>query len=242
VGDVPIDRFSVDHALVAMQALPADLKPATRAHVARAISRVLTLAAFPCRIIPVNPLPKGFVPSPGKPPARSWWRPADDADLLECDEVPLLFRFFYGFTFREGLRESEAGGLTWRDVAGGSLTLDENKTDDARSWMLYPGTAEALAAWKQIVKRAGIPTGDADRVFVHIDGQHKGTPLYVKHLAEDFRDHVTKSGLWRADFAAGPNRKRLDFHDLRGGFVSWALATGRTEAWVTDSNRSAVPA
>jgi hypothetical protein len=29
-------------------------------------------------------------------------------------------------------------------------------------------------------------------------------------------------------------RKQLDFHDLRGGFVTWALATGLTEAWVTD--------
>ncbi len=71
--------------------------------------------------------------------------------------MPSLFRLVYGFTFREGLRESEAGGLTWKDVRSGSLTLDENKTDDARGWMLYPGTPEALAVWKQMVKRAGLP-------------------------------------------------------------------------------------
>jgi hypothetical protein len=51
---------------------------------------------------------------------------------------------------------------------------------------------------------------------------------------------VTDADLWRLDFAEKKRedgsraRKQLDFHDLRGGFVTWALATGRTEAWVTD--------
>jgi hypothetical protein len=105
LGDVPLDRVTVEHGFAAMQALPPMKRP-TRSHHARALNRVLNLAVFPCRLITVNPLPKGFVPSPGKSPARAWWKPADDADLCcACDDVPLLFRFFYGFTFREGLRE-----------------------------------------------------------------------------------------------------------------------------------------
>ena len=234
VGDMPLDRFTLEHALDAMRVLPAGMKRSTRAHHARALNRLLNLAVFPCRLIATNPLPRGFVPSAGKPPARSWWRPADDADLCACEDVPLLFRFFYGFTFREGLRESEAADLTWSDVRGASLALDENKTDDPRAWALYPGTPEALQAWRRIVKAAGLPSGDADPVFVHVAGNHKGKRLYPGHLAQDLRDHVTKAALWRPEFATGENRKQLDFHDLRGGFVSWALATGRTEAWVTD--------
>jgi hypothetical protein len=41
-------------------------------------------------------------------------------------------------------------------------------------------------------------------------------------FAEKMRDDGTRA------------RKHRDFHDLRGGFVTWALATSLTEAWVTD--------
>jgi len=242
VGDVPVADgvFTVEHALAGMSSLPAHLSPTTRAHVARALNRLLNLATFPCRLITRNPLPKGFVPPPAKAPARAWWRPEDDAKLCASRSIELVYRVFYGFTFREGCRESESGNATWGDVRSGCFTLDENKTDDPRSWKLHVGTPEALAAWRRIVAAAGLPTRDSDPIFVHVDGRHKGKRIHLAHLADDFRGHVTKADLWRPDFAAKKRddgsavRKQLDFHDLRGGFVTWALATGRTEAWVTD--------
>ena len=64
---------------------------------------------------------------------------------MGCNEVPLVERLFYGVLAREGLRASEALSLTWEDVdlENGMLHLDENKTDDARSWALDLGVAEA---------------------------------------------------------------------------------------------------
>ena len=61
---------------------------------------------------------------------------------MACKEVPLVLRLFYGVLAREGMRESEAINLLWNrlDLEHGSLTLDENKSDDARAW--------ALDAWR----------------------------------------------------------------------------------------------
>lgn len=236
LAEVPIDLVTLDHGMAAMRSIPADASPTTRAHYARALSRVLSLAVMPGRLIKASPLPKGFVPRTPKPPARAWWKPADDAALARAAStaVPLVYRLFYAFVFREGLRASEAAGLRWKDVAGKSLALDENKTGDARAWALYPGTTEALAAWRKVVASVGLPTGDEAPVFVHVRGPARGKPLHVKHLADDFQRHVREAGLWRAEFDKAPNRKQLRFHDVRAGFVSWALATGRTETWVQD--------
>ncbi len=238
VGDVPLDAFMEAHALAAMAALPKHLAPATRAHVAHALSRLLKLARFPAGLIKVHPLSPGFVPLRGPRKAGAWWRPDDDKALMARTDVPLVSRLFYGFTFREGLREDEAAPLTWRDLRvekkGARILLDENKTDDPRSWALYPGTHEALTKWRAILGEAGLPVQDDAPIFVHHDGRNKGTGLYVKHLAETFRAHVVRAELWRPEFDKAPNRMRLRFHDVRAGFVSWALATGRSEAWVTD--------
>ena len=74
----------------------------------------------------------------------------EDARLLGCLSVPLSYRLLYGFLSREGMRKSEALGLTWGDIdlARGAVCLDANKTDDPRTWALDPGVAEALRrAW-----------------------------------------------------------------------------------------------
>jgi integrase len=238
VGDVPLSVFTEAHALAAMGALPKRLASATRAHVAHALSHLLKLARFPAGLIKAHPLSPGFVPLRGPRKAGAWWRPDDDAALLAHVGVPLVSRLFYGFTLREGLREDEAAPLTWRDVRvekkGARIILDENKTDDPRSWALYPGTYEALTAWRELLRAVGLPVQDDAPIFVHHKGRYKGTRLYVKHLAETFRAHVVRAELWRSEFDKAPNRMRLRFHDVRAGFVSWALATGRSEAWVTD--------
>jgi integrase len=60
--------------------------------------------------------------------------------------VPILRRVFYGFLAREGMRSSEALGLSWDDLdlKRGVVRLDENKTDDPRAWALSAGVVEAL--------------------------------------------------------------------------------------------------
>jgi integrase len=84
--------------------------------------------------------------------ARSWHADTStssgvkSATKLASVEVPLAWRIFCGFLQREGLRRCAATRLTWGDfdLERGSVTLDENKTDDPRAWALSPGVAATL--------------------------------------------------------------------------------------------------
>jgi integrase len=233
LGSVPIGAFTLDHAETAMRHLPPEAKrPATRRGYAQVIHRVLALAVYPCRYIATNPLPKGFMPKVGKPPAHSYLYPAEDAALMACigtkekPGVPLAYRLLYGFLAREGCRLGEALALRWQDVDLdlGVLKLDANKTDDARAWQMDPGVVRALKAWKRIV-------GDGFQfVFVHGEGI-----LGKDQLAERLRADLLTAKVDRAELHKdGENRGKFRVHDLRGTFVTLSLANGKTETWVAD--------
>lgn len=231
LGAVALTKVSLDHAERAMAGLPEDVKrPATRRHYAQVLHRTLALAVYPCRLIPANPLPKGFLPKIGKPPAFPYLYPDEDAALLSApnDKVPLWRRVLFGFLSREGCRISEATALTFEDVdlRRGSLTLSENKTDDVRTWALNPGVTRALAAWKKL---RGAHKGDP--VFVGADGAE----LTAESLAPELRADLTVAGVTRRElFAADKNRSALRVHDLRATFITLSLASGKTETWVQD--------
>lgn len=235
LGDLPIDRVTLDHALEAKRNLPADVKrPATRRHYAQLISRVMGLAVYPCRYIASNPLPKGFVPNSGKPPSFPYLYPAEDAALLACsmpyaEPVPLCYRVLFGFLAREGCREGEALAAQVRDfnLELGTLRLDENKSDDPREWALDPGVVRALRTW---VKRRGAKPDD----FMFVD--ENGAALTMDHrLAEVLRSALLAAGVDRRELHHdGTNTRKIRVHDLRGTFVTLALANGRTETWVAD--------
>ena len=229
VGDVPLVRFTVDHAEVVMRSLPETMAPRTRRQIAQVMHRVLAIAVFPARIIATNPLPPGFLPTPKDRKALTYLYPDEDRALLECQEVPLGYRVLYGFLTREGMRRSEAGQLTWGDVdlGRGGLTLDENKTDDPRAWALDPGVRRALQAWW---KRCG-ETGETAPVFV--DSAQE--PLNLSRIAETLRDHLQTAGVTRAAlYARTTSRQPIRAHDLRATFITVSLANGRSESWVSD--------
>lgn len=149
LGDLPCDGFTVQHAETAMQHLPESAKrPATRRQYAQLLHRVLGLAVYPCRYISSSPLPKGFMPKIGKPPGFTYVRPAEDEALMAREAVPLCWRVLFGFLAREGCRKGEALAFQVRDfdLDAGNVRLDENKTDDPRSWALDKGVARALKA------------------------------------------------------------------------------------------------
>ncbi len=230
LGDIPIDRFTLEHAEQAMQKLPPEAKrPGTRRHYAQTIARVLALAVYPCRIITVNPLPKGFMPKVGKPPAFPYLYPDEDAALLRHTALPLGYRLLWGFLDREGLRSGEAIALRVGldlDVERGVLKLDENKTDDARSWALDPGVTAALKRWIEIRKAK-----PGDLLFI----DENGGPIDGERLADKLRAHLHAAGVTRNELLnAGVNRGRMRVHDLRGTFVTLALANGKSETWVAD--------
>ena len=221
IGNVPLKDFKLEHAERAMAGLPDGLSPTTRRAYAQLISKVLKLAVYPCKYITASPLPPEFMPSRGNSKAFSFLYPDEDAKLLAFVEVPVERRLLYGVLAREGMRLSEAKGLTWRelDLERGTLTLDKNKTSDPRVWALNPEVAEALRRWRK-------KHPNSTQVF-------EGLP--VDHMADVFRTDLKAAGVKRAElFEASDQRSPIRVHDLRATFVTLALANGRTEAWVTD--------
>ena len=230
LGDVPIDRLTLEHADAVLRDLPAVAKrPGTRRHYAQLVHRVLSLAVYPLKLIKASPLPRGWLPKPGKPPAYPYLHPADDALLLASKAVPLEWRVFWGFCDREGARVGEAAQMRLGvelDLDRGTVSLDENKTDDPRTWAVGDDVQRALSRWCELRKLSR-----GDLVFT----DHAGDPITVGKLAEQLRTHVTAAGIDRPELTErGTNRGRLRAHDLRGTFVTLALATGRTETWVAD--------
>ncbi len=223
VGHVPVADFTIDHAEQVMRALPSGFARATRRHVAQLLHRVLGLAVYPTRLIESNPLPRGWLPSPGKPKALTFLFPDEDATLLGCTDVPLAHRVLYGFLAREGMRKGEALSLCWRDLdlERGAVTLDMNKSDDPRAWAMSAGVAEALQAWHDHCD----PEDDDERVFAGLGDVHAST----------LREHLSTAGVERAQlFERSKVRQPMRLHDLRATFVTLALAHGRSEAWVAD--------
>src|SRR5690606_8873528 len=115
----------------------------------------------------------------------------------------------------------------------GSVRLDDNKTDDPRSWALQPDVVAALRAWREILaeRSAGLVAPTA-RVIV---GLRRGKGVDLEHGAIHFRDHITLAGVTRPElFERSTSRQPIRLHDLRATFVTVSLANGRTDAWVTD--------
>ena len=206
------------------------LAPATRRQVAQYMHRLLAMAAYPCRLRSANPIPENWLPKVGDTKAKECLYPSEDRALLACRGVPLVRRLAYGFMCREGMRRGELQRLTWADVdlERGRVDLDINKTDEPRAWALSPGVAAALALWKRIAPKPRLrkdAAAAAARVFA----------IDVDELTRNLHDDLKLAGVTRAKlFERSSQRLALRVHDLRGTFVTNALAMGRTEAWVSD--------
>ena len=232
---VTIAGFSLDDAERVMRALPHE-EAGTRRHYALLVHRVLSLAVFPLRLRPDNPLPRGFLPKKPADKAKAHLYPDEDRRLLECFDVPFCWRLFYGFLDREGCRSwSEAAAFTLSDVDldRGVIKLDENKTDDPRAWALDPGVVRALRA--SIARReaaAGAPLPPDALLFVDDEGRPMDSG---DHRAERFRAYLKRAGIDRAElFERSSSRLPIRVHDLRATFITHNLANGKTETWIAD--------
>ena len=151
------------------------------------------------------------------------------ANLLHFRSYTVEYRILWRFLAREGTRISEASGLRVGlevELTRGVISLDKNKTDDARAWAMDPGVVAALRKWVEtrLAKRG-------DLLFT----DEYGRPFEKDKLAERLRLQLRKAGVDREElFVAGVNRGPLRVHDLRGTFVTLSLANGRTESWVQD--------
>jgi len=204
VGEVFLRDFALDHAY------------------AQSIHKVLSIAVYPARLIPVHPLPKGFLPKLGPQKAKGYLRPDEDAALLSCTKVapdgspvmPLWRRVFWAFLSREGTREGEAIELRVGDL------------DLKHGGACHPLCEDGKTS----------PPKDA-RVFVDDEGK----PLDAAHLPRTLRADLIAAGVNRPELHATTKaRLRLRVHDLRGTFVTVALANGATEIVDLRSHRPQV--
>lgn len=221
IGRVPVSQLKLVHAESVMGSLDASLSSAMRRHVAQCMSRLITIAVYPLKLLPVSPLPRGFLPPITDRKAKSYLFPDEEAALLANAAIPLAMRVLYGLLAREGLRVSEALALDWSDLelTRGMLVLDENKTDDPRAWALRQDVTRALAAWKGLspVKPFDLPREE------------------LRHQAEALRGRLEQTGIQRAQlFEHTASRLRVRVHDLRATFVTLALAHGKSDVWVRD--------
>jgi len=227
VRDVPIASFALTDAERVMAALPPTLKRNTRRNIAVTMHRVLQLSVYPLRLIEHNPLPKGWVPRTDKAKAKAWMYPSEEQQLLASPHVPFHLRLLYGFLSREGMRKSEALSLTWADVdiEHGTVSLDANKSDHARTWQLGDDVTRAL----RIVHKSRKPERSA-----HVCLDEHGKPLRNDDVRpDDFRVHAKLAGIDRPQlFTRSATREHLRLHDTRTTFITLALACGRTESWV----------
>ncbi len=225
IGDLPLVAVDIGHIEAVMRGIPLTKASATRRHVAQVMHRLFRLAVYPAKLLEVSPLPKGFLPRITKGRVTAYLYPAEDARLLACALIPLPRRVLYGFLHREGMRFTEAVSLDWSDLAlvqGGTVRLDENKTDDPRTWALEPGTARALVEWAENPWTEG-----SMRVF--------GSTRLPTKAAEQYRADLKTAGIDRPEiFAMGDRRRPIRIHDTRTAFVTIALANGRSETWVMD--------
>ena len=228
-GDRPIASVTLDDCDHVMGALPKGAESSnTRRNYAMTIRKLLVYAVYPLRLLPALPIPKGWLPRGGSDKAKAWIYPAEDLALMQCRKVPLVLRLFFGVLVREGLRLSEALALTWLDVdlERGVIRLDTNKTNDPRSWALGEDVTRSLKAWREL---RGKRAEKVPRVF---PAALMGDPT---KLANELREGLKLAGVERPELIVPKaGRLLLRTHDLRGSFVTLALAAGRTEAWVTD--------
>ncbi len=228
-GDRVVATVTLDDLDHVMAALPKSAEaPATRRHYAQSLRKLLSYAVYPLRLMPTLPIPKGWLPKGSTDKAKAWLYPSEDLALMQCRGVPLVHRLLFGVLVREGLRVSEALALTWSelDLARGVIRLDKNKTDDPRTWVLGADVRLALKAWKDLRGRK------AKKVPAVFPAALLGSRF---NMAKRLRAQLQLAGVTRKELIDPiPGRVRLRVHDLRGTFVTMALGTGRTEAWVTD--------
>ncbi len=230
----PIREFTTDHADEILA--QSDIPDGSVRHVAQLVSRICKLAAYPLRAVGTSPLPPGWLPPRNEAKEKSYLFPAEEAAFQGNTQVPLVRRLLVGVCAREGLRKENATTLEWSDLVldkkdAGMIVLDTTKNGRGGSWVLDPGTAEALRRWRTLCPSETY-VFPASALPQHREVEDD-KPLYVDHLADQFRAGLRGAGVTRAQiFEANKHRIRLRAHDLRASFTTLALANGRTEDWV----------
>jgi len=223
LGDKPVEEITREDVMTAKSAIPEGIGQASFARYARHIRIVMGLAVAPLELIDQSPVPPKFVPGYGPKRALGFLYPDEDAQLMSApdDLVPFNYRFYYGLLARTGLRPTEGRRLTFGnfDLRRGILSIDKTKTKTPRAFVVSSDVTAVVLAERE---RRGAT--EDDLLFHEVE---------KKDLASTFREHLTLAGIdRRALHQRTAERRPLRVHDLRGSFVTIALANGCNEDWV----------
>lgn len=221
LGHLPVSTITKPQCDAVKKKLAADgLDTPTRRGTLIFVRLMLSLAVNPLELIQLSPIDASWIP-PKLPRARAfqYLDPREDAIMLRCKKIPLVYRLFYAFLVRNGGRLAETLAITWGDItlSTGKCNLDETKTDHPRWWVLDPDVVRALAAFK--------PIGAGPDALVF-----DGVPYYK--AARTMRKHLALTGIFEARpelMKQSASRRWLCVHDLRATFVTVAMACGWTE-------------
>lgn len=219
LGSKPVDTITAEDCdRVKKHLADRGLKHGSRRNTQIFVRSVLRLARRPLKLIAELPIDDDWViPKAPRVQAFQYLHPDEEAQLLRCKKVPLLYRVLWAFFCRNGGRKEEILALTWGDVSltTGKCNLDDSKTKYPRWWTLDPDMVRVLAA----IKPPGA-TAD-DRIFVGIRGNH---------LERKLRAHIVLAGIDRPELLKNSGSRRwLVVHDLRATFCTVGMATGWTE-------------
>lgn len=226
VGDVPVRAFGLSHGAAVMRALPAHLSAASRRHVAQALMRIMHLAVFPGGLLKSSPLPRGWLPKPGKRKHYSCLYPREEEQFLRHEATPFDLRLFFGVLGREGMRLSELWDSEWWqwNLIEGTFMATKTKTADPRVWALRPDVARAMTRLKLERPKLSRPFAALDDIV----GDRTKT-------AEFYRSSLRAAGVARSElFETTDHTGQLRAHDSRALFVTMSIAEGRPETWIRD--------
>jgi integrase len=225
LGAKPIAALAHEDIDAARRLIPKDLHPNTRRIYVVKLRFVLRLAESPLRI--VERAVQVDVPKRKPSNLFGYLYPQEEAQLLGCQGIPLVYRMLYGYLARNGCRVGESLQLTWDhiDLETGDIHIDKRwtKTRVARKWVLDPDVLAAFAIYHRVL---GKPEG---LVFTGRTRKAIRAGTIWARFIKDLREAgVTRKSI--LDGADGINPIRV--HDLRASFVTLSLRGKRDLKWI----------
>jgi len=159
--------------------------------------------------------------------------PEEDAMLMGCPDIPLIRRIFFGLCIRNGLRRERAVSLSWEQVRRVGehwvISIPGKPNKPPATFVLDPGTAEALVRWQRLVMaelprtKLVFPAEMLSRSRSH----REGLPMAIGNFATLVRDALLTAGVTRPAISKPlEGHSRLVGHDLRATFVTLARGAG----------------
>jgi hypothetical protein len=235
VGDVPLEQFTLEHAMLCMKKLPPTTKrDTTRNHYWQVMHRLLELAAFPAGLILANPLLREHRPEMTDDPVHyPFLYPHDDYRILNyrgdatsegirLDDI--CVQALFGAGCREAGRIGEfLRGLTWPgiDRVNGKINVGRRKNGRVGKWPAQPGTIETLLALREVVPGLG-----------SLPGPFHGLPdddKWSERLRKLCEVAGAREELYRPP---GAGQAAIRAHDTRATFVTLSKAYDMPESWI----------